>query len=114
MMISSPCCKEVGGVQEVNKRFHLDKIIGKIGMGHGGDSRRRYRQQCPSAPYMQQEITVVHNGIISNYRELQQKLAVRGHVFRSETDSEVVTHLEEGYAKGDDMKTVIFRRCERL
>ncbi len=40
-------------------------------------------------------IAVVHNGIIENYAELKQQLLERGHVFRSETDSEVIAHLVE-------------------
>ena len=38
-------------------------------------------------------VAVVHNGIIENHQELRAELAARGHEFRSQTDSEVVTHL---------------------
>ena len=49
-------------------------------------------------------IAVVHNGIIENYSELKQQLISRGHVFRSETDTEVVSHLiEEAYAVDKDL-----------
>ncbi|WP_298336889.1 glutamine--fructose-6-phosphate transaminase (isomerizing) [Ferrimicrobium sp.] len=41
------------------------------------------------------EIAIVHNGIIENFRELRQALLERGHVFRSDTDSEVIAHLLE-------------------
>lgn len=40
-------------------------------------------------------IAVVHNGIIENYRELKRELEVKGHTFRSETDTEVIAHLIE-------------------
>ncbi|MBN1167382.1 MAG: glutamine--fructose-6-phosphate transaminase (isomerizing) [Methanospirillaceae archaeon] len=43
-------------------------------------------------------IAIVHNGIIENYSELKRGLEKRGHVFRSETDSEIIAHmLEEAY-----------------
>jgi len=43
-------------------------------------------------------ISVVHNGIIENFQELRSELTSAGHVFRSETDSEVIAHLlEEAY-----------------
>lgn len=41
------------------------------------------------------KIAVVHNGIVENYRELKEELAAVGHVFRSETDTEVLAHLIE-------------------
>ena len=40
-------------------------------------------------------IAVVHNGIVENYRELKEELVAAGHVFRSETDTEVIAHLIE-------------------
>src|SRR5436190_1039205 len=40
-------------------------------------------------------LALVHNGIVSNYRELREPLARAGHRFRSETDTEVVAHLIE-------------------
>ncbi|MGZ6267130.1 MAG: glutamine--fructose-6-phosphate transaminase (isomerizing) [Candidatus Limnocylindrales bacterium] len=46
-------------------------------------------------------ITVVHNGIVENFRELRRELAAEGHVLQSETDTEVVAHLVEAAYKGD-------------
>ena len=46
-------------------------------------------------------ITVVHNGIVENFRELRAELAAAGHVLQSETDTEVVAHLVEAAYKGD-------------
>src|SRR5664280_2280434 len=44
-------------------------------------------------------ITVIHNGIIENFRELRDGLEARGHVLTSETDTEALAHLvEEAYA----------------
>ena len=45
------------------------------------------------------EIAVVHNGIISNFQKLREKLEKEGHKFRSETDTEVIPHLIEKYYK---------------
>lgn len=44
-------------------------------------------------------ISVIHNGIIENYEELRTRLKKNGHVFRSETDTEVAAHLIEEYSK---------------
>jgi glutamine---fructose-6-phosphate transaminase (isomerizing) len=46
-------------------------------------------------------VAVVLNGIVENYRELQQSLVAEGHRFSSETDAEVVTHLVERHYDGD-------------
>ena len=46
-------------------------------------------------------ITVVHNGIVENFRELRDELVAHGHTLRSETDTEVVAHLVEDAYKGD-------------
>ena len=47
------------------------------------------------------KLTVVHNGIIENYMELKERLIKEGHLFKSETDTEVAAHLIESYYKGD-------------
>ena len=45
------------------------------------------------------QYVVVHNGIIENYLELKEKLQKEGHKFVTETDTEIVAHLVEKYAK---------------
>ncbi|NLZ17742.1 MAG: glutamine--fructose-6-phosphate transaminase (isomerizing) [Desulfobulbaceae bacterium] len=47
------------------------------------------------------ELVVVHNGIIENYSSLKQELVARGHVFQSETDTEVLAHLIEEHLQED-------------
>ena len=47
------------------------------------------------------EIFVVHNGIIENYKDLQEKLEKQGHRFNSETDTEVLSHLIEKFFRGN-------------
>lgn len=47
------------------------------------------------------EIVVVHNGIIENYSALKQELTAKGHIFASETDTEVLAHLIEECLQGD-------------
>ena len=46
------------------------------------------------------DIAVVHNGIIENFNELKKQLIEEGHKFKSQTDTEVISHLVEKYYKG--------------
>ena len=50
-------------------------------------------------------IAVVHNGIIENFPELKEELSASGHVFLSETDSEIIPHLIEQYYDGDPLRS---------
>ncbi len=61
------------------------------------------------------EVAVVHNGIVTNYDQLKRELRDRGHVFESETDTEVVPHLvEEALAEGYDLPVAVRRVADRL
>jgi glucosamine--fructose-6-phosphate aminotransferase (isomerizing) len=59
------------------------------------------------------KISVVHNGIIENYQELKNELIENGHVFKSDTDTEVVAHLVEEYFDGD-LEAAVLKAVERL
>ena len=60
-------------------------------------------------------IAVVHNGIIENYQELREELKAKGHVFLSETDTEVIPHLIEEYLKEtDDFAHAVRLACQRF
>src|SRR3984893_10282221 len=73
--------------------------IGTIGIGHTrwathgrpSDTNAHPHPDCTGV------LTVVHNGIIENYAELRSELEHEGHTFRSETDTEVLSHLIERY-----------------
>ncbi|GAH07817.1 unnamed protein product, partial [marine sediment metagenome] len=45
------------------------------------------------------EIAVVHNGVIENFMELRKELSAKGHKFKSETDTEIIPHMLEDYMK---------------
>ena len=63
--------------------------------GRPNDLNAHPHQDCTG------EITVIHNGIIENFRELRDGLEARGHTLTSETDTEAIAHLVEECYQGD-------------
>jgi glucosamine--fructose-6-phosphate aminotransferase (isomerizing) len=97
--------KGAGRVSEIEARFGLSRLGGNMGMAHtrwathGGVTDRNAHPQTAC----REKVAVVHNGIIENYLPLKKALAARGHVFRSETDTEVIAHLiEQEYRRAKD------------
>jgi glucosamine--fructose-6-phosphate aminotransferase (isomerizing) len=59
------------------------------------------------------ELVVVHNGIIENYHSLRDELKAKGHIFTSETDTEVLAHLVEEYLE-NDLVAAVKKAVKRL
>ncbi len=78
-------------------------LPGSIGIGHTRWATHGVPNDQNAHPHIDctGRIAVVHNGIIDNYAELKQDLIARGHVFSSDTDTEVIAHLVEECYSGD-------------
>ncbi len=76
---------------------------GSTGIGHTRWATHGAPSERNAHPHLdcREEIAVVHNGIIENFRELKAELTGRGHTFLSDTDSEVLAHLIEEHLEGD-------------
>ena len=70
---------------------------------HGGVSKENAHPHSDCS----NNIMIVHNGIIENYLDIKDELLKKGHVFRSETDSEVIAHYFEEKLKNTDIKKAI-------
>ncbi len=80
-----------------------ERVSGAVGVGHTRWATHGRPSDANAHPHMDcgQKIAVVHNGIIENYAPLRARLIELGHVFRSETDTEVLAHLIEMHYAGD-------------
>ncbi len=101
--------KSAGKVSELARRLTARVSHATVGLGHtrwathGPPTDKNAHPHCDC----HQRIAVIHNGIIENYLPFKEELTRRGHLFRSETDSEVIAHLIEEHYDGKDLKEAV-------
>ncbi len=107
--------KDVGRIDEVDKKLKFLELGGNIGLAHSRWSTHGRTTKENAHPHSDctGKILVVHNGIIENYAELKSELLKKGHVFRSDTDTEVIAHLIEEDYDGDILDAVL-RSLKRI
>lgn len=106
-----------GKIKEVDDEIKLKEIDGNMGIAHvrwathGNPTKENAHPHCDC----KNKISVVHNGIIENYKELHHELVSEGHEFKSETDTEVIPHLIEKYMEeGQDFLKAVQSTVKRL
>lgn len=91
--------KDKGKIDDVQSNLGLTDLPGEMGIAHVRWATHGLPTKENAHPHTdcKDRIAVVHNGIIENYKELKGQLEEEGHVFKSETDTEVIPHIIEKY-----------------
>ncbi|WP_417490905.1 glutamine--fructose-6-phosphate transaminase (isomerizing) [Maricaulis sp.] len=91
------------------------EIVGCTGIAHTRWATHGAATRENAHPHTAGRVTLVHNGIIENYKTLRADLAARGRVFASETDTEVLAHLlDAALADGADPRTALLSTVAKL
>lgn len=90
-----------------DKMQQFGKPDGHCGIGHTRWATHGEPSDINSHPHGNKRVTIVHNGIIENYRQIKEFLTDEGYSFVSETDTETVAKLLDYYYTGDPVETII-------
>ena len=107
---------ESGNIQVAKSKGRLADLIHKMEQegrpeGHAGIGHTRWAthgepSDINSHPHTGGRVTIVHNGIIENYKELKEYLSAKGVTFASDTDTEVVARLLDYNYNGSPIETI--------
>jgi glutamine---fructose-6-phosphate transaminase (isomerizing) len=86
-----------GKLKNLETRLRSEPLAGHTGIGHTRWATHGKPTEGNAHPHATENVAVVHNGIIENFRELRHELEKEGAKFSSETDTEVVAHLVNSY-----------------
>lgn len=104
-----------GKIVNLEAKIAENPLPGTVGIGHTRWATHGVPNEVNAHPHATKHVAVVHNGIIENYRELRDELTAQGHVFESETDTEVVVHLiSQKIEEGLDPQTAVAQSLKRL
>jgi glucosamine--fructose-6-phosphate aminotransferase (isomerizing) len=95
--------KQSGKLEKLIQHPQILSLQGSLGIAHTRWATHGQPNEINSHPHFdcRQDIAIVHNGIIENYTALKKILEQEGHIFLSETDSEIFAHLIEKFYQGD-------------
>ncbi len=104
-----------GKLRNLEQKLKSEPLMGSTGIGHTRWATHGKPVEANAHPHMTELVSVVHNGIIENFRELKAELTAQGAVFTSDTDTEVIAHLVTSELKaGNDPVRATYNALKRL
>jgi glucosamine--fructose-6-phosphate aminotransferase (isomerizing) len=82
-----------GKLGKLEALLEASPVAGTVGIGHTRWATHGRPSEANAHPHANENVAVVHNGIIENFQELRAELEAAGHKFETETDTEVIVHL---------------------
>jgi len=106
--------KSEGRVHDLEKNFDLKNLSGNTGIGHVRWATHGVPNNVNAHPHSSHNVSVVHNGIIENSTLLKKYLVNKGHIFKSQTDTEVIVHLITENLKISEIREAITKTLKQL
>ena len=106
--------KSEGRVESLEKNLAIKNMLGSVGIGHVRWATHGIPNTINAHPHSSESVSIVHNGIIENSTILKKYLIGRGHIFKSQTDTEVIVHLITEYLKENNLKDSIIKMLKQL
>ena len=103
-----------GRVDNLEKNSLVQNMGGTIGIGHVRWATHGLPNSVNAHPHSSQNVSVVHNGIIENSTILKKLLISKGHIFKSQTDTEVIVHLITEHLKTENIVNSIKKTLKLL
>ncbi len=99
------CVKAVGKIADLEKKLGKKSRSANLGIAHTRWATHGEANEVNAHPHSgcSGKIWLAHNGIIENHKILKEELRARGHVFKSQTDTEVIAHLIEDTRENDPL-----------
>ena len=97
--------KQAGKVSDLESAIDTSRVSGTIGIGHTRWATHGAPNQINAHPHCSgdEQLSLIHNGIIENYDAIKKSLLNKGHTFKSETDTEVLVHFIEEIKKQEQV-----------